>query len=222
MKLGLPTLLLLPALLASRQAGKPVPVEEEPVHKVEFKNEAVTVMRLVLPAGESTQYHVHTHDRVAIHLSAASTTQQEWNQPESSPTAVKAGDVSALTLKGTSYTHRVHNVGGAPYEVLDIEFAARPAAPAPDVAAAVAAENPSARVYTWTLAPGATSPMHTHMRPYVIVSVNAVNLKMSSPDGQTASHEVGAGDFRFVSATVTHNLANIGSTPGQIVEVELK
>jgi len=215
-------LLLLPALLVPQQAGKPVPVEEEPLHKVEFKNELVTVMRLNLPAGETTQYHVHTHDRVAVQLSSTSTTQQEWKHAESSPTAVKAGDFSALTLKGASYTHRVHNVGVAPYEVLDIEVAARPATPAPEVAATVAAENPSARVYNWLLAPGATSPMHTHMRPYVIVSVTALNLKMSSPDGQTASHEVGAGDFRFVPMMVTHNLANIGTTAGQIVEVELK
>jgi len=221
-KLGLPSLLLLPALLVPQQPGTPVPVEQEPLHKVEFKNEEVTVMRLILPAGETTQYHVHAHDRVAIHLSAASTTQQEWNERESAPTTVKVGDFSALTLKGTSYTHRVHNVGSGPYEVLDIELAARPANPASDIAAAVAAENPSARVYNWVLGPGASSPMHTHMRPYIIVSVTPLNLKMSSPDGQTASHDVGAGDFRFVPATVTHNLSNIGKTPGQIIEVELK
>jgi quercetin dioxygenase-like cupin family protein len=221
-KLGLSSLLLLPTLLVPQQAARPVPVEEEPLHKVEFKNETVTVMRLILPAGETTQYHIHNHDRVAVQLSSTATTQQEWNHPEGAATPVKAGDFSALTLKGSSYTHRVHNVGGAPYEVLDIEFAERPATPASEVAATVAAENPSARVYNWVLAPGATSPMHTHMRPYVIVSVTALTLKMTSPDGQTAAHEVGAGDFRFVPAPVTHNLSNIGKAPGQIIEVELK
>src|SRR5262249_25820092 len=111
------------------------------------------------------------------------------------------------------------------YEVLDIEILQRPTAPSPDVAATVAAENPSARIYNWVLAPGATAPMHTHMRSYVIVSVTALNLKMSSPDGQSASHEVEAGGFKYVDTllgSVTHNLANIGKTPGQIVEVELK
>jgi mannose-6-phosphate isomerase-like protein (cupin superfamily) len=60
------------------------------------------------------------------------------------------------------------------------------------------------------------------MRPYVIVSVTPFNLKMTSPDGQSASHEVGAGDFRYVDVKITHNLSNIGTTPGQIIEVELK
>jgi mannose-6-phosphate isomerase-like protein (cupin superfamily) len=45
---------------------------------------------------------------------------------------------------------------------------------------------------------------------------------MASPDGQSATHGVGPGDFRFVDAKVTHNLGNMGATPGQIIEVELK
>jgi len=199
-----------------------VPVEDEPLHKVVFKNEAVTVLHLTLAPGQITLYHSHVHDRVAINLSTATVAQQKMNEPEGPPTATKPGNISALTLTDASYTHRVHNVGTAPYEVLDIEPAQRPLSPSPDVAARVEAENPSARVYSWILAPGATSPMHTHMRPYVIVSVTPMNLKMSSPDGQTASHEVAVGDFRYVDAKITHNLSNIGTAPGQIIEVELK
>jgi quercetin dioxygenase-like cupin family protein len=204
------------------QSTTSVPVEEEPLHKVMFKNESVTVIQLVLPPGQRTLYHSHTHDRIAVDLSATSIKQQKMNEPEGPATPTKPGNISALTLTDASYTHRVHNVGKAPYEVLDIEPDHRPTVPSPDVAAPVAAENPSARVYSWVLAPGATSPMHTHMRPYVIVSVTAINLRMTSPDGQSAAHEVGPGDFRWVDAKVTHTLGNVGTTPGQIIEVELK
>jgi len=221
-KLPIATLLAL-ALSFPQGADKPVPVEQEPLHKVVFQNEAVTVMHLTLPSGQRTQYHIHTHDRVAIMLSETSTTNQNFaDKKESEPRPAKAGDFVALTLNGTSETHRVHNVGKNPYDVLDIEPAVRPETPSPDIAATVAAENASARVYNWVLAPGATSPMHTHMRPYVIVSITDMNLKMSSPDGQTATHEVGVADFRYVDAKITHNLSNVGATPGQIIEVELK
>ena len=223
MKSGLFSLLVLPAMLFAPQISTaPVPVEEEPLHKVEFKNDLLTVLRLKLPAGQTTQYHIHKHDRVAVQLSTTSTTQQDWGQPEGPANPVKPGDFSALTLKGSSYTHRVHNVGTAIYEVIDIEFAQRPATPSPDVAAAVAAENPSARIYNWVLAPGQTSPMHTHTRPYVIISVAPIDLTMTSPDGQSNTHKVGAGDFHFVDAKVTHTLKNADTTSGQIVEVELK
>ena len=126
-------LAVLPLLLFPPKEDKPVPVEEEPLHKVELKNNAVTVIHLTLPAGQYTKYHIHTHDRVAIQLSATSTTQQDWKKPEGSANPLKPGDFSAMTLQGDSYTHRVHNVGNAPDEVLDIEFAQRPATPSPDL-----------------------------------------------------------------------------------------
>jgi quercetin dioxygenase-like cupin family protein len=205
---------------------KPVPVEEEPLHKVELKNDAVTVLHLTLPPGQYTQYHIHSHDRVAIQLSTTSTTQQDWGKSEGSASQVKPGDFAAMTLAGNSYTHRVHNVGSMPYQVLDIEFAKRPKQASAELAAPVAAENPSARIYNWVLAPGAATPMHKHVRPYVIVSVTAIDLEMNSAAGQRSAHAVKAGDFHYIDASPansrTHNLVNGGSTPGQIVEVELK
>ena len=226
MKIGLASLAVVLVLHFPQKNDRPVPVEEEPLHKVEFKNDAVTVMRLILPPGQYTQYHIHTHDRVAVQLSTTSTTQQDWKKPEGPANPVKPGDFAALTLEGDSYTHRVHNVGKEPYEVIDIEFAQRPTAPSAELAAPVAAENPSSRIYHWVLAAGATAPMHKHVRPYVIVSVTTLNLQMNSPDGQSAARFVEAGSFRYVEVppggSFTHNLANIGGTSGEIIEVELK
>src|SRR5260370_42485448 len=62
-------------------------------------------------------------------------------------------------------------------------------------AATVAAENPSARVYNWVLAPGATSAMHTHVRPYLIIAAKGFTLKMTAPDDQSVTHEIKLGDF---------------------------
>jgi quercetin dioxygenase-like cupin family protein len=224
MKIGLVSLFVLPAMFVAQQTSLPtsVPVEDEPLHKVLFKNDSVMVLKLTLPPGQRTQFHTHTHDRVAIDLSTTEITQQKINEPEGPKTETKPGNFSALTLTDASYTHRVHNVGKAPYEVLDIELLQRPETPSTALAATVAAENPSARIYNWVLPPGVTSPMHAHARPYVIVSITEINLSMTSPDGQSATHGVGPGDFRFVDAKVTHNLGNVGMTPGQIIEVELK
>jgi quercetin dioxygenase-like cupin family protein len=228
-KFGLASVVaVLPLLfwLLPQKTEKPVPVEEEPLHKMELKNDAVMVLRLTLPPGQYTQYHIHTHDRVAIQLSTTSTTQQDWKKPEGPSNPVKPGEFAAMTLESDSYTHRVHNVGQARYEVLDIEFAQRPPKPSPDPAGPVAAENPSSRIYNYVLAPGASTPMHKHTRPYVIVSVTALNLQMNSSDGESASRAVEAGGFRFVDVppggALAHNLTNVGTTPGQIVEVEMK
>jgi quercetin dioxygenase-like cupin family protein len=209
-------------LFAAQEASAPVPVENEPLHHVVLKNESVVVIHLVLPPGERTLYHIHSHDRVAVPLSSTSITQQELNEKEGLPSPSEPGTFSALTLAGISYTHRVHNVGSNPYDVLDVELQERPRTPSPLTAATVAAENPSARIYNWVLAPGSTSAMHTHVRPYLIVAATGFTLKMTAPDGQSFTHELKRGDFHWIDTKVTHTLANAGTAAGQILEIELK
>jgi hypothetical protein len=91
--------------------------------------------------------------------------------------------------------------------VLDVEFFKRPEHPSEIAAATVAAENPSARVYKWNLAPG---------------GVTTSRLKTTDPDGASTIEVVKAGDSRWVNAKGPHTLANAGSADGQIVEIELK
>ncbi|GAC1621426.1 MAG: hypothetical protein PVS2B2_13620 [Candidatus Acidiferrum sp.] len=215
---------VLPGSLAAQQAAAPAPVsvENEPLHHVVLKNDSVLVLHLTLPPGERTQFHIHSHDRVAIDLSTTSITQQTLNEPESPSSTTKPGDISAYAISEGPITHRVHNVGKVAFDVLDVELFQRPQTPSSSVAASVAAENPSARVYKWVLGPGATSGMHTHKRPYLIVSATALNLKMTAPGGESMSHELKPGEFHWVDTEVTHELVNAGSAEGQILEVELK
>jgi len=211
--------LVLSGILIAQQS--PVPVEEEPHHHVVLKNDYVLVMHVTLAPGESTLFHTHWHDRAAIQLTDATITQQKPDESEGAREPRKPGDVSASAFNGP-YTHRVHNVGPSVFEVLDVELLERPKEPGSKPVAAVEAENPSARVYKWTLAPGTTSAMHTHERPYLIVSATPLVLKMTDPEGKSFTHEVKPGDIHWVDAKVTHTLANEGTEPGQIVEIELK
>ncbi len=211
--------LVLSTLVASQQS--PVPVEDEPHHQLVLKNDSVMVLRVKLLPGESTLFHTHVHDRVAVDLSDTTITLQKLGQPEGAPELTKPGNVAASESNGP-FTHRVHNAGNAVFEVLDVELLHRPTKAAGPAAGKVEAENPSARVYKWTLAPGATSAMHTHERPYLIISATPMVLKMTDPEGKSFTHEVKAGDVHWVDAKVTHSLANEGTTAGQIVEIELK
>src|SRR5256886_15809374 len=108
-------------IFAAQDVAPPVLVKNEPLHHVVLKNESVVVVHLTLPPGERTLYHTHTHDRVAIPLSSTSITQQVWNEKEGPPSRSEPRTFSALTLAGSSYPHRDHNVGANPYDVLDVE-----------------------------------------------------------------------------------------------------
>ena len=215
----LAVLLLLAAIGVAQEAS--VPVDQEPHHHVVLKNDSVLVMHVILPAGESTLYHTHSRDRVSVALTSTMLAHQEPDKPEGKPQQTHPGDISAIAANG-AYTHRLHNLGPATFEVVDVEFFHRPEHPAENATAKVVAENPSARVYQWTLAPGATTPMHTHERPYLILAVTPMQLKMAAPDGSSFTHEIKAGDFHWVDTKVTHSLTNVGTDEGQIVEIELK
>lgn len=221
MKTGfaLALLVLFGAIGAAQQS--PVPVEQEPDHHVLLKNDSLLVIHVVLPAGESTLYHTHSRDRVSVALTSTMLAQQKLNESEGKPGETHPGAISASTADGP-YTHRLHNLGPATFEVVDVEFFHRPDHPWEKAAAPIAAENPSARVYKWSLGPDAATPMHTHERPYLILSVTPMQLKMVGPDGRSMSHEVKAGDFHWVDTKVTHSLANAGTTEAEIVEIELK
>ncbi len=212
-------MVVLSTLVAAQQS--PVPVEEEPHHHLVLKNDSVMVLRVKLLPGESTLFHTHLHDHVGVFLSDTTIVSQTLGEPESAPKATKPGDVGAPESNGP-YTHRVHNAGKVEFDVLDVELLQRPSESSGPAAGKVEAENPSARVYKWTLAPGATSAMHTHERPYLIISATPLVLKMTDPEGKSFTHEVKAGDVHWVDAKVTHSLANEGTTVGQIVEIELK
>jgi quercetin dioxygenase-like cupin family protein len=206
----------------AEDASPPMQVEQEPLHHVVLKNESVAVIHLTLPAGERTLYHTHTHDRVAVHLSKTSITQQKPNEAEGAASATSPGTFSVMTLEGPSYTHRVHNVGAEAFEVLDVELLQQPHTPSLAPAAAVAAENRSVRVYSWVLAPGATSTAHTHVRPFLLVAATGCFLTMTSPRGQSSVQEMKLGDFRWVDSKITHSLSNAGDSEAKILEIELK
>jgi quercetin dioxygenase-like cupin family protein len=199
-----------------------VPVEQEPNHKTVLKNDYVQVFRVTLAPGTSTGMHIHTHDDAAVRLSQASSTADVPGKPETAPDTKAAGVVSARDNETKPFTHRVHNVGATPYDVLDVQILKRPDGPAADAIRPPDAENPRMRVYRYELAPGAQSGSHTHARPYLLVAATPMNLRMTAPDGAAMAHAVKTGDLHWVEAPVTHTLVNDGPETGVLVEFELK
>ncbi len=220
--IGLCGALVLAAAAAAQTMKSPVPVDQEPRHQLVLKNDYVEVLHVTVPAGQSTEFHTHSHDGAAIRLSRASVSSDLPDKGTTPPQQVEPGDVSVSSYAKQPLTHRVNNVGVTTFEVIDLEFLKRPEGPAADPVAPPAAENQTARVYRWPLAPGASSPEHTHRRPYLIIAATPMQLRMTGPTGAPMEHPVKAGDFHWIDSTVTHVLTNAGTEPGILVEVELK
>jgi mannose-6-phosphate isomerase-like protein (cupin superfamily) len=204
-------------------AQQAVPSDQDPMHKTTLKNSNLLVLHVLLQPGESTGWHTHSRDAIAVRLSESEISVAEPGKPGMKPGGVlQAGYVSANDYGKQAYTHKVINTGKTPFEVFDVEFLGRPAGKKTQPIATVAAENASMRAYRWELAPGETSAMHAHERPYLIVAATPMQLKMTAPDGQTSEYPVKTGDLHWVDQKVTHTLTNSGSEKGVLVEIELK
>jgi hypothetical protein len=87
--------------------------------------------------------------------------------------------------------------------------------PIGDIGNRVLFENEHVRVWHLEVAPGNSSPLHTHMRPYFSVIIESARLQTAFADGSTSVDEDGIGDvvwFGLDDRTRTHTLTNIGAT----------
>jgi quercetin dioxygenase-like cupin family protein len=67
-----------PEHAAVQENTEPVPVEQEPHHRWIFENQYVRVLDVVLAPGESTLFHTHSHDSIAVRLTDASVQEQPF------------------------------------------------------------------------------------------------------------------------------------------------
>lgn len=215
-------LLLVLFMSAMAMAQQPVPSDQDPLHKTIFNNSYLIVLHVTIPPGQSTGFHTHSRDAIAVRLSDAKTKMQEMGKAAGPVTAHHPGEVSANDYAKNPLTHKVSNAGDTDFVVFDVEAYKLSDGPHGDAIGPVAAENASMRAYGYELAAGESSTQHTHVRPYLIVAATPMELKMTAPDGQSQEHPVKTGDLHWIDQKVTHTLTNNGKEKGVIVEIEMK
>lgn len=81
-------------------------------------------------------------------------------------------------------------------------------------------ENDRVRVLEVTYAPGTTHDMHSHP-DHVIYALGDAKVRMTGEDGKSTDVDIKKGGTRWQPA-VTHKTENVGTTPINVVMVELK
>ena len=184
--------------LALALAQTTVPVDQEPKHKVVFKNDFVRVIDATLPAGYVTLNHTHAVDNISVTIS---------NGREGD--AATRGIGRAGFSKG-GYSHTVTNSGPGVMRYIVVEPLK---ADKPSAAAAalpnhtLETENDRARIYRVKLAAGEALEAHTHPGGRVEVTVIGPS---------------GPGAYLWVPAGEGHDLKAAAAAALEIVEIEPK
>lgn len=218
------TTLLALTLLLSPAVQKPVPVGEEPRHRVVFENKYVRVIDAAVAPGDTTLFHTHSVDNVPVAISGGRLrTEVQGRQPTDSE--VTTGGVG---FAKASYTHRISNTGTTALRFIDAEILASPGSPAnaPPLNKVpghiLVLENTSVRVYRVTLDPGQSTGRHTHALSWLGVTISAGKVVIRSPEQNQEKVEVKPGDFRWHTGAETHSLENAGGSRYEAVEIEWK
>ena len=90
---------------------QPVPIEQEPRHKLVFENDILRIFDARIPVGDVSLFHTHSFDSVFVCIDGAEIQSEELGKPIQKWPPFKAGDVSYGPNSTTPLTHRVSNLG---------------------------------------------------------------------------------------------------------------
>src|SRR4051812_27455504 len=112
-------------------AEKPVPVRDEPMHRVVFENDTVRLIDVQIKPGETSLYHIHVIPSVVVYLTQSTNRSESWPDKTILTRDVAPGQSRYAPYDEKPLTHRVTNTGAGLFRVFDIELLKKPAAGAP-------------------------------------------------------------------------------------------
>ena len=225
------------ALLALTSAvAAQVPVNQEPHHRVAYENADLRVLDVNVPVGDSTLDHRHERDIVTVSMTGG--TRTRITSPGQPPGAIRPprplADATVAEYAGKPDSHKVDNVGDAPYQLFAVEnlkpvgWSATGAVNA--LATKLATEARAFRIYDVRLATGSPQTTHTHAVPTVALLVSG-KVMSDGPDAQAkalAPAPVGLkqldqpGQWLLIPKGDTHTMVRLGTADARLLEIEVR
>ncbi|MEJ7678674.1 MAG: hypothetical protein WKG06_12600 [Segetibacter sp.] len=202
-----------------------VPVSKEPRHHVVFENEKVRLLNVLLPPGDTTQYHVHSTPSVFICFTKTNTTSQLIHQQPVQSTS-NAGYIWFENLKPPHIKiHRVWNQDTAAFHVMDIEvlsndsrFTQKPIL-LPHTQLTI--DTPWARTYKIELAKSEQVTIEEHPSAFVLIAINNGTITMIKK-GAGNNLDLQAGTFFWIKPDEQFTLLNQSDTVTHFALVEIR
>ncbi len=208
----------------SVHAAEPVPVEQDPHHKIVFGDQALRVLEVRVPEAQETLDHMHRYDIATVCIDCAQTRTRLPGQPYGEIRPRKAGGFLIAEYAGKPAAHAVKNVGTGLYRLVGVEnvrlsgwTTASPVAG--QAGTELAQESRAFRVYDVQIEPGKALTEHTHTSPTVVVLDQG---DVTHGTGQVSKHLAKPGDWILVPAGNSHTISAQGAGAAHLVEIEVR
>jgi hypothetical protein len=218
-------------------AAAQVPLTDEPMHRAVYANGTLRVLDVLIPAGQATLDHRHDRDLATISMNGDAETRVL--APGQAAGAVRprrpVGDAAVAEYVGAATSHRIENVGAAPYHLFAVENLreggwSAAAAVTGALGTRLTNDNRAFRTYDVRMGRDAAQTSHTHAVPTVVVLVSGLVMS-EGPDAQAkafAPASVGMkqlaepGQWLLVPAGDTHHLVRLSNGEARVVEIEVR
>jgi quercetin dioxygenase-like cupin family protein len=225
---ALASIWIVPAFAIDDDPAKAPLARDEPRHHLLLQNEFVRIIRVVIPPGEATLWHEHNFDYGVLFVNGTKLKVDDITNPQGEPRVSVTKAFTYMTYAGKRFVHRVHNTDTTPNHQLAFEiipprpigFAVSDRSAAPQYKMEV--DNDRIRLWRVQLAPGQIADLITQKAPAIRFILSGDRLIETHGDGQINEINVRTGDFAWLPGAASRSLTNAGSSPLELVEIELK
>lgn len=202
-----------------------VAVSKEPRHHVVFENDKVRILNVLLPPGDTTQYHVHSLPSVFISLSKTNTSWQRINEQPVASISV-AGYIWFENLNPPHIKiHRVWNNDTSVYHVMDVELLAKDSGfslkPLTIEHLHLLVDTPWVRIYTIKLAKNEQVTIKEQQSNFILVAINDATINLNE-NGKESRSVIKCGQFYWIKANDKFSVISLSDTPANFALLEIK
>ena len=202
-----------------------VPVSKEPRHHVVFENDHFRILNVLLPPGDTTQYHVHSTPSVFISFTKTHTASQNINkQPVEGVSA--SGNVWFENLNPPNIKiHRVWNMDSSTFHVMDVELLGKDSgfstSPLVMQHMHLSIDTPWVRSYTMRLEKNEQVSIKEQQSGFILVAINEASIELSQNSAESKPI-VKAGSFYIIKANDKFSVTNLNNTSANFALLEIK
>ncbi len=202
-----------------------VPVSEEPRHHVVFANDKIRILNVILPAGDTTQYHLHSTPSVFIAFTQTKTVSQNIDK-EPIAGISRAGNIWFENLNPPhSRIHRVWNVDSTAFHVMDIELLTKDSGftevPFSANHTQLVIDTPWVRVYSVELDSGEQVNLKNQHSDLLLIAISDGTLQLIE-NGIRSRSFIRSGNFYHVKPGDILSATNEANTAIKFALLEIK
>jgi mannose-6-phosphate isomerase-like protein (cupin superfamily) len=205
-----------------------VPVESAPFHCQVFENNYVRFLNVLIPPGKVSAYHQHSIDFAQVVIEGTDRFEVTVLDKPMGLVSLRTGQVMFAGYSKAPVIHQVANTGQSSFHLMGIEILdSQPGRFSPSTRTDVPAytsvlDNERVRGWRLMLQPGESATAIVQTAPGVRIVVQGGDIVEIAPEKPDHELNLNRGDFVWQAAGTTRAVRNVGTSPVEWVEFELK